>query len=269
MRSTRLGDVISWIGVILVTVFVLSPILWGLRTSLAPRFDKGIIPSDITVEHYQLILARPEFFIYTKNSLLVAAGAIAITLPVALLGGYALARFNFPGKNLSVLLLILPLLPAIAILIPLISYVNKLGLYNTHAVVIMANAVFNLPFAIWMLRNFILINPIEIEEAAMIDGCSRIRVLYRIAIPMMTPGLIAVAVFVFITSWNNYLYAFALTASPDLRVLPQGILSFIGVWGTNYGGLTAIGTLALIPPVALFLLFQRWFIAGVFGQQLK
>ena len=249
--------------------FILFPFFWGLRTSLADRFDSKLIPTHLTLSHYHALITRPEFLFYLKNSVIISLGSIIMTIVVALLGGYALARMKFRGRKLGALLLILPLLPPVAILVPLVSYFQKLGLYNTVSAVILANVVFNIPLSVWMIRNFILGNPVEMEEAACIDGCSRWGVLFRIVLPTMGPGIIAVAVFVFINAWNNYLYAFALTSSQSLRVLPQGILSFLGSWGTYWGGLTAAGMLVLLPPVILFLFFQKWFIAGIFGQQLK
>ncbi|NPV54171.1 MAG: carbohydrate ABC transporter permease [Firmicutes bacterium] len=262
-------NILTWIAFFGIALFCLFPILWGVRTSFAPRYDSGLIPSQFTIEHYRALFQRPELYIYLRNSLAITAGTIAIAAPVALLAAYALARFKFPGRQFGILFLVLPLLPAVAILVPLIAYMNRLRLYDTYLAVIIANTVFNMPFAIWMLRNFILANPYEIEEAALIDGCSRFQVLWRVAVPMMAPGLVAVIIFIFINSWNNYMYAFALTSSPTHRVLPQGVLSFLGVWGTYWGGLCALGILALIPPVVLFLLFQNWFVAGLFGQQLK
>lgn len=215
------------------------------------------------------LLSRPYFLLYLRNSLLVALAAIAIVLVLAIPGGYSLARFKFPGHQLGLMLIILPLLPPVAILTPLLAFFHKLGLYDSLVAVIIANVIFNLPFAVWMVRNFILSNPEEIEEAAQIDGCSRLRMLIKIVIPLMIPGLIAVAVFIFINAWNNYLYAFAFISSQELRVLPQGIVSFLGSWGTYWGGLTAAGMLAIIPPIVLFLVFRRWFIKGIFAQHLK
>ena len=249
--------------------FILFPFFWGLRTSVAESYDTNFIPTHFTLNHYLALISRPEFLFYLRNSLIVSLSSILVTIVVSLLGGYALARLQFRGQKLGVLLLILPLLPPVAILVPLVSYFQKLGLYNNLTAVIIANVVFNIPLSVWMLRNFILGNPVEIEEAACIDGCSRWGLIFKIVLPTLGPGIIAVAVFVFINSWNNYLYAFALTSSQSLRVLPQGILSFLGSWGTYWGGLTAAGILVLLPPVILFLFFQKWFIAGIFGQQLK
>ena len=262
-------DIICWIGFISISLFVLAPLLWGLRTSLTPNNELSWIPEHFTLEHYRNILSRPLFFMFIKNTLFVSLGAIAVTVPVALMGGYSLARYHFPGKGLSFILMILPLLPPIAILVPLVSYINKLAIYDTLFSVIVVTVVFNVPFAVWMLRNFIISTPVTIEESALIDGCTPFSVLWRITLPAIFPGIIAVSVFIFINSWNGYLFAFALIASPEKRVLSQAILAFLGAWGTDWGGLTAIGILALIPPVALFLLFQKWFIAGLVGQQLK
>jgi len=259
-------NIVSWLGFIAIAIFVLFPFIWGVRTSLSPRYETSFIPSRLTLEHYQSLFVRPAFLFYFKNSLVVTLGAVAVTLPLALLGGYALARLNFPGKQFGVLLLIFPLLPAIAILVPLVSYMYKLRVYDSFIALILANSVFNMSFALWMLRNFILNTPVEIEEAALMDGCSRMGAFCRIALPLMLPGLIAVIVFVFITTWNNYLYASALTSSMSVRVLPQGLLSFIGTWGMYWEGLCAAGMLTLIPPMVLFVFFQKWFIAGLFAQ---
>jgi multiple sugar transport system permease protein len=269
MRIGRSMNFFTWLGFILFSLFSLFPLIWGLRTSLAGKYDYKLIPEKLTFEYYSLLFQRPELWLYLRNSLIVTLTSIIIVLPVAVLGAYALARFNFKGRKYGIVFLVLPMLPPVALLVPLISYMNNMGLYNTFMAVILANVIFNMPFSIWMLRNFIMATPHTIEEAGLVDGCSKISVLWRVAIPMMLPGLVDVSLFVFINSWSNYLYAFALTSSPNIRVLPQGVLAFLGSWGTNWGGLTAIGIITLIPPVVFFLIFQNWFVAGMFGQQLK
>ncbi len=262
-------ETLVWLGFIAIAAFVLFPIFWGIRTSLAPDYDIGIIPSSLTLKNYTSVLSRPELYLYSRNSLIVSLMTIAIVVPISLIGAYSLARFQFRGKEFGFIFMIIPLLPAIAVLVPLVKYMNGVHLYNSLVAVILVNSVFNLPFAIWMLRNFIIANPISIEEAALIDGCSRMRMLFSVALPMMKPGIISVVIYVFINSWNALIFSFALTPSPKLRVLPQGLLAFMGTWGTQWGGLTALGILALIPPLLLFLIFQKYFVAGLFGYQLK
>ncbi|MGI6209744.1 MAG: carbohydrate ABC transporter permease [Anaerolineae bacterium] len=260
----KLRDILAWLGIAAIALVVLFPIAWAIKTSLTAPLGVGARTTGIVhLESYRYILSQPLFVLYLRNSLVVSVGAILAALPMAIMGGYALARFDFPGKRLSVLLLILPLLPAIAVLVPLIVYMRSLGLYNTLFAVVLANVVFNTPFAVWMVRGFFASIPVEVEEAARMDGCSHMGTLRRISLPLAAPGLIAVSIFVFINSWNNYLYAFAFTTSPELAVLPQALLRFLGAWGTNYGGLTAAATLALLPPALFFLLFQKWFVMGM------
>jgi len=265
----RWSTAASWIVLLIIAVVILFPILWGIRTSFVESMEASVIPRRWTLANYAELLREPIFLGYIRNSLVVALGTVAVTLPLALMGGYSLGRFDFPGKNLSVLLLVMPLLPAIAVLVPLIIYMRAVGVYNTLSAVILANVIFQLPFAVWMVRGFLQSVPTEIEEAAAIDGCSRLGALWRITAPLAAPGLIAVALFVLIGSWNNYLFAFAFTASPELRVLPMAILYFIGSWGTNYGGLTAASIIAVLPVMILFLIFQRWFIQGMLAGAVK
>ena len=255
-----------WMAGVFYSLIALAPLLWILRTSLAPEHTVKVVPSSLSLEHYRAVLSRPEIFRYLLNSAVVSLATVAIVVPVSLAAGYSLARYRFWGQRLAPLFLAAPLLPAIAILVPITRFMWHLRLLDTLVAVILTNAIFTLPLALWMLRNFVSGTPVEVEEAARIDGCSTTGVLARIVVPQAAPGVVAVAVCVFIGAWNNYLYAFALTSSQDLRVLPQAILAFLGAWGTYWGGLSAAGVIAVIPPVLLFLMFQRWFVAGIFQQ---
>jgi len=255
-----------WAAAAVYSAIALGPLLWIVRTSLAPDHTVSVIPPSVSLEHYRAVLSRPEIFRYLLNSIVVSFATVAIVVPTSLAAGYSLARYRFWGQRLAPLFLVAPLLPAIAILVPITRFMWYLRLLDTLAAVILTNAVFTLPLALWMLRNFVSGTPVEVEEAARIDGCSTAGVLARIVVPQAAPGVIAVAVCVFIGAWNNYLYAFALTSSQDLRVLPHAILAFLGQWGTYWGGLSAAGVMAVIPPVLLFLIFQKWFVAGIFQQ---
>jgi len=255
---------------LLIAIFALFPLVWGLKLSLTPKYDYSLIPNSLTLKHYQDILGKKEILVYFLNSLKVSVGCIVLAIPLALFAAYALARFKFRGRNLlGMLLLILPMLPSTAILVPLVSYFNTIGLYNTLWGVIIVSMVFNLPLAIWMLRNFIINTPKTIEEAALIDGLNSYQTLFRVTLPMIRPGVVSVIIYMFITCWNGYTFSYALTTSQSQRVLAQGILAFLGSWGTNWGGLTAMGILMILPPILLFLIFQDIFIAGMFGESLK
>jgi N,N'-diacetylchitobiose transport system permease protein len=261
MARTRIT--LAALGVVFIVVMIIFPVYWGIRTSFVEGYNLALFPSALTLENYYFLFKNGRFFNNIKNSLIVSLGTLFFTLPLAVMAGYALARFNFPGKRYSLVLLILPLLPAIAVLVPLILYMRGLGIYNTLYSVILATTVFILPYTTWMIRGFMLSIPLEIEEAAQLDGCGPIRVLWRIVIPLAAPGLIASGIFILISAWNNYLFSFAFTTKADLQVIPAALLGFITAWGTNYGGLNAGATIAMLPPLIFFLIFQKWFVQGM------
>ncbi len=267
MKRTNL--VFNLIGIVFILVFIVFPLYWSIRTSFVPNRFRDFFPTDITLENYFFLFATGKFMNNIINSVIVSLSSLALSLPVSLLAGYALARFNFPGKRFSVILFFLPLLPAIAVLIPLILFVRTLGLYNTLFSVILANTIFTLPFAIWMIRGFMISIPAELEEAAMIDGATRLQALVRIVIPLSAPGLISVGIFVLLYSWNNYLFSYAFTTKPDLQIVPAAILGFISAWGVNYGGMNAAAVIASLPPLIFFLLFQKWFVQGILAGSVK
>lgn len=261
MKRARLY--LFWSGALFIVVVVLFPLYWGFRTALVENYNRDLFPDTLTLDNYRLLFRGGKFFLNIQNSVVVSVASMLCTVPLALFGGYALARFDFSGKKYAGVLLVLPLLPAIAVLVPLIIYVRQLGIYNTLYAVILATTVFSLPFSVWMVRGFMLTIPREIEEAALIDGCGPIAALFRIAIPLAAPGLIAVSIFILISAWNNYLFSFAFTTKIGLRVVPAAVLAFITAWGTNYGGMNAAATVAMLPPMLFFLVFQKWFIQGM------
>ncbi|MCL5997418.1 MAG: carbohydrate ABC transporter permease [Chloroflexi bacterium] len=265
---TRTRWMFAWFGVLFILLIIVFPMYWGLRTSLTENGVLDFVPGRLTLMHYDGLFAGG-FLTNIQNSLIISMGTITFTLPIALMSGYALARFDFPGKRFSAVLLVLPLLPAIAVLVPLILYMRGLGIYNTLYSVILAGTVFALPYCTWMIRGFMLSIPREIEEAALIDGCGPIKALFSIAIPLAAPGLISVAIFTLISAWNNYLFSFAFTTKRELQVVPAALLGFITAWGNNYGGMNAGAVVAILPPLIFFLIFQKWFIQGILAGSSK
>jgi N,N'-diacetylchitobiose transport system permease protein len=267
MLRTRLF--FTWLSIAFIIVVIIFPLYWGIRTSLVDGYNLALLPTELTLANYRFLFKSGHFLNNIKNSLIVSVGALLFTLPLAVLAGYALARFHFPGKSYSIILLVLPLLPAIAVLVPLILYMRGLGIYNTLYSVILATTVFILPYTTWMVRGFMLAIPLEIEEAAQLDGCGPLRVLFRIVLPLATPGLIASGIFILLSAWNNYLFSFAFTTKADLQVIPAALLGFITAWGTNYGGMNAGATIAMLPPLIFFLIFQKWFVQGMLAGATK
>ena len=257
------------LGVAFVTVFVVFPLYWSFRTAVSPSGFRGFLPRQFTWDNFDFLFDTNGFMRNVKNSLIVSFWSTALVLPLSVTAGYALARFEFPGKRLTLLVFLLPLVPSIAVLVPLILFMRTLHLLNTLTAVVIGNTVFTLPFAIWMLRGFFMQIPSELDDAARLDGATRLQALYRVILPLSAPGLIAVAIFALINSWNNYLYSFAFTSSAEVQVVPARLLGFITAFGTNYGGMNAAGLVAIVPPLLFFLIFQKWFVQGMLQGSVK
>jgi multiple sugar transport system permease protein len=254
----------------LLLFFVFLPILWGLRTSIAAsNMDLNIIPRQITLKNYLYVLNNGSFLSGIRNSVIYAAGTIVLLLPIIIPAAYAFSRMKFRGNILSKLLLVLPLLPAIVILIPLSRNMNAMGLLNKRMGVILLNVTFQLPFTCWLLRNFFKSISVSIEEASYVDGCSRLQSIILIIIPSALTGIVSIVVYSFISSWLSYLVPYTLITSMSLKSISQTLLGYQGQFGTDYTRLTAASLLTIVPPLTVFCLFQKWFIAGLFGMTSK
>ena len=190
---------------IVILLFVMIPLLWGVRTSLcASNYDKNLIPKEFTLDNYSNLLKSPSFLPGIWNSVMVSLCTILILLPIVTLASYALGRMKFKGRFLEKVLLLLPLLPAIAILIPLVQNMNAIGLYNNLLGVIVLNVVFLLPFTTYLLKNFMALLSKSIEEAAFVDGCTRLQTMVYIILPNALPGFASVMVYTFCNTYLNH-----------------------------------------------------------------
>lgn len=251
---------------VLILIFVFIPILWGLRTALtADYLDINIIPKKLTLDNFILTLQGESFLQAMGNSILYALGTILVLLPIIVPAAYAMARLNFPGKQLQKILLLLPMLPAIVILIPIAKNMQALGLINSRWGVVLLMVTFQLPFTCWILRNFFRSIPLSLEEAGYVDGCSKLQGIWHIILPNSLPGVVSIAVYSFISSWLSYLIPFTLITAADKKTLTQTLLGYIGPFGTDYPRLTAAALLTILPPLLFFTFFQKYFIAGLFG----
>ncbi len=253
--------------VLLALVVSLFPIFWFFLTSIKPRELAFAIPPawtfTPTFENYQAVLADRAFIRYLINSLIIASGTTLIALTAGLLAGYALARYQFRGNGVFRFLFLLPqITPSVAILVPLFVLFNGLGLVNTHAALILANLTLTMPLAIWMLVGFFEDSPIDLEESAMIDGCSRLGALARVVLPVIAPGLAAVAALCFIYSWNEFLYA-SILSGRDTRTLSVAITSFLTNRAIDWGRTAAAGSLILLPVLVFALFTQRYLVRGL------
>lgn len=256
-------------GMFLLTLLVCLPFWWVITGSVKlPREIiqrvPTMVPHSFTTQHFEKLLQASDFLIYLLNSMVVALFSTAFTVLLALPAAYAFFRMEFPGRNaLYKTILLAYAFPGIVVLIPLYGLFTKVGLIDSPVALVIVNVAFALPFSIWMMRSFLATVPREIEEAALVDGAPTTTILVRILMPLIAPGIAAVAIFAFISSWTEYLFASVLIVSDARRTIPVGFAGIIGQYQIDWGLLLAGATAAIIPVVALFALVGRWFVSGL------
>lgn len=243
------------------------PILWMILTSLKRRVDSFSLPPKYifkpTLENYQDVLFNRGFINFFYNSTIITILATLFTILLALFAAYSLARFNFKGnKDIAYWILTTRMAPPIAVIIPIYIYFQRIGLLDTRAGLIIMYTAINLPFAVWMLRSFIMEVPVELEESAMIDGCSRFKAFFKIVLPLIIPGILATAVFCFIFAWNEFLFALTLTGL-DARTLPVAATAFMTDRGIMWGSMTAMATVIALPLMIITVFIQKYFVRGL------
>lgn len=253
---------------LLIAVFALGPYLWMALTSLTPPDDivgRGVAvdPSAWTGASYERLFGRTSFLLNMGHSLIVALGTVAVGLTLSVTAAYAFSRFRFAGRRLlMVQFLVINMFPVVLLILPLFVLMRRLGLLDTHLALIIANATVAIPFAIWMMTSYIDAIPKSLDEAAMTDGCSRLGALWRVILPLCGPGLVATGIYIFITAWNEYLYALTL-GGRSVRTMTVAIQTLIGEYQIEWGLLTAGGVVGALPATILFLLVQKRLIGGL------
>jgi ABC-type glycerol-3-phosphate transport system permease component len=254
---------------------VLLPFLWTLSTSLKPLSEVNRVPPEwvspnMNLSSYSEMFFYLPFATYTVNSLVVATSATAITLVLGSLAGFAFSRFSFPGKSWFLLLFLLSqMLPGASVIIPLFQLMREAGLYGSTIGLILVHSALLLPFTIWLLYGFFNSIPREVEDAALIDGCSRLTALRRVLLPLALPGIGATALFAFLGSWNEFFFALILTNSDATHTIPVGIGLFVGEFNDVWNQMSAAAVLFSIPPIIVYLLMRRTFIKGLAAGAVK
>jgi N,N'-diacetylchitobiose transport system permease protein len=268
----RVGYNAAAVLVLLVTVF---PIYWMVATGFKRgvdilSFEPRWLPIPGTLENYRAAIGKPHFLEDIRNSVIVVTVTVLVSLALAFLAALAAARFRFRGRALLiVMLIVVQMVPLEALIIPIYLMLDRAGQTDRLAGIIVTYLTFVLPFSIWTLRGFIVNIPEELEEAAMVDGCTRAGAFRRILFPLVAPGLVATAVFSFILVWNDYLIAYVLLRSPEKQTLGIWLASFTTNHGTEWGAVMAGSTLFAIPAVLFFLLVQRRVVSGLTAGAVK
>ncbi|HEX3200925.1 MAG TPA: carbohydrate ABC transporter permease [Actinomycetes bacterium] len=271
-RLARVGYNAAAVLVLLVMVF---PIYWMVATGFKRgvdilSFEPRWLPIPGTLENYRAAVGKPHFLEDVRNSVIVVTVTVLVSLALAFLAALAAARYRFSGRALLIIMLIVvQMVPLEALIIPIYLTLDGAGQTDRLAGIIVTYLTFVLPFSIWTLRGFIVNIPEELEEAAMVDGCTRAGAFRRILFPLVAPGLVATAVFSFILVWNDYLIAYVLLRSPEKQTLGIWLASFTTNHGTEWGAVMAGSTLFAIPAVLFFLLVQRRVVSGLTAGAVK
>ncbi|MFE9446263.1 carbohydrate ABC transporter permease [Streptomyces sp. NPDC006602] len=280
-RTHRTHRVLLHLAALAVALVILAPFAWMATASIYQ-------PSDLSARPYDWWPDHPSLFRYSDifqgkgddvagafrqsilNSLIVAGGTVAVSMAVGVLGAYAFAMLRFRGRRLVLMVFLgTYMLPPIALLITLYLLMSSLGLLDTRLGLILVYCSYVTPFVLWIMSNFFLTVPPELEEAARIDGCSRMGALVRVILPVARPGLFATLMFAFLLAWDEFLYALIFTSTSAAKTIPVAIADFSGRYSTDFGLVAAGGLIASVPPVLLAVAFQRWVVGGLAAGAVK
>ena len=245
------------------------PFYWMINTSL--KHDKEIygyeatlIPQQPTLDNYARVFRETPYLLFLRNSMVVAVGSTVLSIVIACLGAYAIARLNFPGRALLARGLVFTyLVPTSLLFIPMFAMMSVLRLTDSLHGLIIAYLGFDVPFCTWLLMGYFKSVPVELEEAARVDGCNRVTALVRIVLPMALPALVVVTFFSFTHAWNEFLYAHVFTSTNSARTVTTGLANFMSQDVFFWGPLMASTIMSALPPVLMFLVLQRWVVLGL------
>ena len=273
--SISLTSILRLLVISLIMFILLAPFLWILLASFRPNMElirnQTLIPQNLTIENYISLFAKSAYWQWVINSPIVAIYTVVLSLPLIVAGAYSVYRTQYRGRNiLSLFLLSVYIFPTALLVVPIFKIFDGLALVDSHLGCALMNTAFAVPFGIWLLQAFLKSLPPEVEEAAAVDGIGRIRSLFQIIIPQAAPGIIAIAMFAFIVSWTEYLFAMTLLLSNDLHTLPIGLTGIVfGQYRVNWGFAAAGAVGSALPVFILFLIVGRWFIRGISAGAIK
>ncbi|MEU5976679.1 carbohydrate ABC transporter permease [Streptomyces sp. NPDC047315] len=251
------------------------PVYWMLLTALRPPADvratpPKLWPTGLTLDHFRRAMESETFWSSVRASALVGLGTVVVSLVIGVLAAYAVARFAFLGRRVFVLaILSVQMVPLAGLIIPIYLLLSEAGLTDSLVGVVLTYLVFMLPFTVWLLRGFIVSIPAELEEAAMVDGCTRAGAFRRVLLPLLAPGLVATSLYSLVQAWNEYVLAYVLLSSNDKQTVSIWLVTFQTSFGTDYGAMMAGATLTALPVVVFFLIVQRRVAAGLAAGAVK
>jgi multiple sugar transport system permease protein len=272
LRVTTQRRVLQGVGngvLALMVLWTAIPFYWMIATSL--KHDKEIygyeatlIPERPTLANYATVFRETPYMLYLRNSVVVAVGSTILSMIIAVLGAYAIARLDFPGRALLARGLVFTyLVPTSLLFIPMFAMMSMFRLTDSLHGLMIAYLGFDVPFCTWLLMGYFKSVPVDLEEAARVDGCNRVGALVRIVLPMSLPALVVVTFFSFTHAWNEFLYAHVFTSTTSARTVTTGLVNFMSQDVFFWGPLMASTVMSALPPVLMFLVFQRWVVKGL------
>jgi len=284
--KSQLKRIVVYTLVMVLLIVILFPFYWMLTSSLKPieeimTRNPTLVPIHPTLSHY-IDLINPAalyggwerggrfFLIFIQNSLIVAGGATIISVLLSILGGYSIARFRYKGRELIAgSMLFVYMFPGVLLLVPMYDLMYKAQLLDSYLSLIIVYVTFSAPFSVWLLRSFFETIPIEIEEAAMIDGASRLGAFFRVILPLAGPGIVTVGTFSFITAWGEYMFSAILMFKDTMKTVPTGLAMYMGYQYIEWGMLLTGSVVAVIPVLLLFLPLANLFLKGLTAGAIK
>ena len=272
-----LGGPVLWTGLAALTAFAMAPFAWVLLASFKTRAELYAmplvwLPASLSLANYVEAWTSKltPFSRFFANSLWVSSVTMVATTVISVLAGYALARFRFAGRQtVMMVFLATQMFPAVLLIAPLLSQWHALGLIDTYQALIYSNFSFTVPFTVWMLVGYFESIPRELEESALMDGCGRFGALCRVVLPLAAPGVAATAIFAFVASWSELLFAITFTSQTEMRTLSAGLLFMVGQYEIQWGQLSAGVIISTLPVAVLFTFLQRHLIRGLTAGALK
>lgn len=269
LKRTGMPVALIAVGAILLVAVSLFPFVWMAISSVKTLGELYTVPPSWfphapTLANYYTVIFESNIPRYFLNSVIISVGSTGLALILAIFASYGFARFNFKGKSaLQSFVLVGQLLPTAAIIVPLFITLRVLGLVNTFWGLILVYMIITLPLSVWMLTSYFKAIPVELEEAAIVDGASRVGILFRITLPLSTPGIVAVLVYAFVTTWNEFIFALCFATDSSVKTLPIGLAEFSTEFNTDWGAVMAASLVMTLPIALLFLSMQKLFVGGL------
>jgi ABC-type glycerol-3-phosphate transport system permease component len=273
-RGRLLRRIIHTGGLLLFAVWTILPLYWIVITSIKPNLliyrEASFFPSEVTGDHYAFVLTQTPFLHYVQNSLVVTLVTTSLAMIIGTLAAYAIVRLSFAGRPLVARSVVVTyLVPGSLLFIPMFQVIYSIGLIDNIVGLMVTYLTFTVPFATWMMIGYFRNVPAELEDAALIDGCSRVQALARIMVPIALPALAVVALFAFTLSWNEFLYALVFIGSDSQKTLTLGLIGLVRGDTFPWGPMMAASLLGTLPPLLVYLVSQRWVVSGLAAGSVK